>query len=337
LKKIFILICFTFSFVITGFTEAQNEDKQLLFQRFLKQYNAGDLVNAEATLHLFLDSKVPLTEGQLIAAYNNLGAIELSLGKYDKALEYNFRAESLVSVKDQNSQELADIYNNRGRIFNIKKSFDVAVEYLEKSIRIYQNLGVQNKIALDHLSSAYINISISFIETKNYSEALRSLGKNVKLNLEFNLSGLSLTYLNISKTYVRKGNSKKAEEFYLKCITSFIKEYNKDYFRLAEVYFDYGLFLRSSGKNSESLEILKKALSICLKNYGSKNTLTSLSYKLIGDHYKNISDNKTALTYYQNALISVSNNFSNPDIFTNPSIDSSLFDIRLLDNLKSKA
>jgi CHAT domain-containing protein len=106
---------------------------------------------------------------------------------------------------------------------------------------------------------------------------------------------------------------------------------------LAEVYFDYGLFLRSSGKNSESLEILKKALSICLKNYGSKNTLTSLSYKLIGDHYKNISDNKTALTYYQNALISVSNNFSNPDIFTNPSIDSSLFDIRLLDNLKSKA
>ena len=30
-------------------------------------------------------------------------------------------------------------------------------------------------------------------------------------------------------------------------------------------------------------------------------------------------------------------NFNNPDIFTNPSIDSSLFDIRLLDNLKSKS
>ncbi len=31
------------------------------------------------------------------------------------------------------------------------------------------------------------------------------------------------------------------------------------------------------------------------------------------------------------------NDFDNPDIFSNPQIDSSLFDIRLLDNLKSKA
>src|SRR5659263_65294 len=75
----------------------------------------------------------------------------------------------------------------------------------------------------------------------------------------------------------------------------------------------------------------------CIKSYGEKHTLVSLSYKLIGDHYKNISDYSTALMYYQKALISVANNFNDPDIFTNPSIDSSLFDIRLLDNLKSKS
>ena len=88
----------------------------------------------------------------------------------------------------------------------------------------------------------------------------------------------------------------------------------------------------------KSLETLKKALSICLKNYGEKHTLVSLSYKLIGDHYMNISDNyDSALYYYQKSLIAVVKDFNNPDIFTNPSIDSSLFDIRLLDNLKSKA
>ncbi len=43
------------------------------------------------------------------------------------------------------------------------------------------------------------------------------------------------------------------------------------------------------------------------------------------------------MEYYQKSLIAVVNDFDNPDIYSNPSVDSSLFDIRLLDNLKSKA
>jgi CHAT domain-containing protein/tetratricopeptide (TPR) repeat protein len=337
LEKIFLIFYITFSFVFTDFSEAQNEDKRLLFQRFLEQYNAGDLVNAEITLHLFLESKVPLTEGQLIATYNNLGTIELSLGKYDNALENNFKAESYVNRKDQNSQDLAAIYNNRGYIYNIKRSYDVAIEYLEKSIRIYLKLGTGNKELLNSLSLVYINISISYLETKKYLLALSYLEKNVNLSSKFDISGLSLTYLNIAKIYVKISNSDKAEEFYLKSITSFIKEHNKDYFRLAEAYFDYGLFLRSEGKTAEALEVHKKALTICLKNYGEKHTLVSLSCKHIADDYIQLNKFDSALYFYQKSLIAVVKNFNNPDIYTNPSIDSSLFDIRLLDNLKSKS
>jgi len=337
LKKLILHVFFSFSLVLSNNLIAQEVEFNAHFQTFLKYYNSGDILNAEKSLISILKSSDSLTKSRLIAVYNNLGVISLTLGKYDKALEYNFKAESLVSNKNQNSQSLADIYTNRGYIFIIKKTFDVAIDYLEKSIRIYQNLGTSDDNVLNSLSYAYINISIAYIETKNYLLAITYLEKNVLLNLKYNLSGLSLTYLNIAKTYVKTGNSKKAEEFYLRSITSFIKEYNENYFRLAEVYFDYSLLLRSSGRNEESLKTLEKALSICLKNYGEKHTLVSLSYKLIGDNYKNISDNSTALFYYQKALIAVANNFNNPDILTNPSIDSSLFDIRLLDNLKSKA
>ena len=45
----------------------------------------------------------------------------------------------------------------------------------------------------------------------------------------------------------------------------------------------------------------------------------------------------SALEFYQKSLIAVVKEFNNPDIYSNPSIDSSLFDIRLLDNLKRKA
>ena len=74
-----------------------------------------------------------------------------------------------------------------------------------------------------------------------------------------------------------------------------------------------------------------------MKNYGEKHTLVSLSYKHIGDDYLLQNKLDSALYYYQKSLIAVVKNFNNRDIYTNPSIDSSLFDIRLLDNLKSKA
>ena len=57
----------------------------------------------------------------------------------------------------------------------------------------------------------------------------------------------------------------------------------------------------------------------------------------MGDNYHNQNNYDSSLYYYQKSLIAVVKDFNNPDIFTNPSIDSSLFDIRLLDNLKSKA
>ena len=295
------------------------------------------MLNAEKALSSILESNVALKNNQIIAVYNNLDVVNSTLGNYDKALEYSFKAESFIDKQDQKPQDLADIYNNRGHLFNIKKSFDVAIDYLEKSIRIYKNLGTQDKNVLNNLSIAYVNIGIAYIETRKYALALNYLEKNVEINSKFKLSGLSLTYLNIAKTYVKTGNSKKAEEYYLKSITSFVNEYNEDYYKLADVYFDFGLFLGSVGRNTESLEALEKASLICIKNYGKNHTIVSLSFKLIGDHYKNKSDYSTALMYYQKALIAVANNFKNPDIFSNPSIDSSLFDIRLLDNLKSKA
>jgi CHAT domain-containing protein/Tfp pilus assembly protein PilF len=295
------------------------------------------MLNAEKALFSILGSGITLNNNQRIALYNNLDVVSSSLGNFNKALEYSFKAESLINEQDQNPQDLADIYNNRGHLFNIKRSFDVAIDYLEKSIRIYLNLSFQNKNVLNNLSIAYANISIANYETRKYSEALKYLQKNVVLNSQFNLSGLWLTYLNIAKNYVRLKDSTRAEEFYKKSITSIINEYSKDYYRLTDVYFEYGLFLSSTGREAESLKVLEKASSISIKNYGNHHTIVSLSFKLIGDHYKRKSDYSSALTYYQKALIAVVNKFNNPDIFSNPSIDSSLFDIRLLDNLKSKA
>jgi len=70
----------------------------------------------------------------------------------------------------------------------------------------------------------------------------------------------------------KTGNSKQAEEYYLKSISTFQNESGNEYYRLADVYFDYGLFLSSVKRNKESLNEYRKGLSICLKTM-VKNTL----------------------------------------------------------------
>jgi CHAT domain-containing protein/tetratricopeptide (TPR) repeat protein len=337
LKKPVILLVIFLSFALSGNLKAQDLDFNTLFQKFLKYYSSGDLLNAQKSLISALESDTKLNNGELIAVYNNLGVTSLALGNYAKALEYNTKAEELVSVEGNNSQELADIYNNKGHIFNIRKSYDLAIEYLEKSIRIYLNLDNRNKNVLNNLTSAYINISIAYIDTKNYSSALRYLEKSADIKLKYKLSGLAFNYLNIAKIYVKTYNSIKAEEYFLKSITSFKTEFGPNYYRTTSVLFDYGLFLRSVGRYKEALAAHRNALTICLKNYGEKHTLVSLSYKLIGDHYQYQNSYDSALCYYQKSLIAVVKDFNDPYIFSNPSIDSALFDIRLLDNLKSKA
>jgi CHAT domain-containing protein len=284
-----------------------------------------------------LNSKDKLTPEYASAAYSNLGAVNNNLGIYEKALDYYDRAESLINDEHQYAVQLADIYINKAIILGKLKSYISAIDYFEKGIRVYLNPDYKKFNLYLRLSSAYLNLGVTYYETNDYNSAFKYLYKSASIKLKNNIPGIAIVNENIAKTFAKTGNSKKAEEFYLKSISSFIKDSGAKYYRLADVYFDYSLFLRSVGRNEESLELLIKALSICNHNYGEKHTIVSLSYKLIGDHYKIISDYPTALMYYQKSLIAVVKNFNNTDIYTNPSIDSSLFDIRLLDNLKSKA
>jgi CHAT domain-containing protein/tetratricopeptide (TPR) repeat protein len=334
-KIIFLIIIFSCAF--TKYSIAQKNDIDILFGRFVELYGSGDLFNAEKTLIFVLNSNYPLPEKHLIAVYNNLGATSSLLGKYSAALDYYNKAEELINNKQLPSKALADIYINKAIIYGIQKSYSSAIDFYEKGIRIYMNLSKNEANIFQSLSSAYLNIAIAYYEINNFKTASEYLDKSIKLKQIRHLKGLALAYLNTAKTYVKTANLTKAEEYYLKSISGFKNEYGDGYYRMAEAYFDYGLFLRSEGKTNEALDAHRKALSICLKNYGEKHTLVSLSYKHIGDDYLDLNNCDSALYYYQRSLIAVVNDFNDPDIFSNPPADSALFNIRLLDNLKSKS
>ncbi|MGD0342724.1 MAG: tetratricopeptide repeat protein, partial [Bacteroidales bacterium] len=300
-------------------------------------YNSGDIINAEKCLLHILDSNNRIPNKYSVFIYNSLGVISTSFGKYGDALNYYSLAEKSINIKTDSSAALGDNYINKAIIYGYQKSYPVAIDYFEKGIRIYTGIKNPDIRIRDNISTAYLDFGIIFYETGEFSTALKYLEKSKEIKSKYNLRGTALVDLNIAKAYVKLSRFKEAGKLFKESNDLLISEFGKDYFRLPEVYFEYGQFLYASGRQNESLETLKKALSICLRNYGEKHSLTSYSYKLIGDYYKNQSDYDTALKYYQRSLISIVTDFNDSDILTNPSIDSSLFDIRLLDNLKSKA
>jgi CHAT domain-containing protein/Tfp pilus assembly protein PilF len=308
-----------------------------MFQTFYDSYDKGNIVGAEKSLIVLLDHKESLNDEQLSALYNNFGAIYTLLGRYNEALEYYSKAESIVLNNKDYLTTLARLYINKALIFHYQRSYPSAIEYFEKGIRIYSSLSEQEKSKFSSLSSAYLNNGMTHLNTGNFKTALSYFEMSASIKDENNLPGSELVYLNLAKTYMKLNDPANAELFFLKSITGFRKTFGENYYRLPEVYFDYGLFLAGSGRNSEALEIHKQALSICIKNYGERHILVSQAFKILGDDYMLNYDYSTALTLYQKSLIAIVPGFNNPEIFTNPPIDSSLLDIRLLDNLKSKS
>jgi CHAT domain-containing protein/Tfp pilus assembly protein PilF len=337
LKKVLIVYIFLSGCISVSHISAQQDDMYSMFVKFNDLYSSGDFIAAERYMLTVLDSETKLPGSYIAAASNNLGLIKMKLGLYTEALDYFNKAENLTPNKKENIKELASIYNNKSRIYTFRRSYSTAIEFLEKSVRIYQNLENPDRSVLQNLSGAYLNLGIIYYEMRDYSSALENLEKSARLKLNNNLSETELTFLNLAKTYAQTGSLNKAEEYFTRSLTIMNNKFGGNYYRMAEVCFDYGLFLRSEGRNAEALEAHSKALSICLKNYGDKHPLVALSWKNLGDDYLAEADYTRALEYYQKSLIAVVDDFNNTDIYSNPQVDSSLFDIRLLENLKSKA
>jgi tetratricopeptide (TPR) repeat protein len=333
LKLLYVLLFIPFA------SQSNAQDEVIkMWPKISELMRSGDLIKSETLLLSILESGKKIPDQHKIIVYNSLGVINMLEGRYSISLDYYSKAEMITLQKEQQTSDLASIYVNKALVLIIIKAYDRAIEYLEKSIRIYNEVATKNDtVILKNLATAYLNIGLAYYELKEYKVALDYLEKSEKLKSENRFDGLPLVYLNLAKTFAKTGEVNDAEKYFQKSISGFKSEFGNDYNRLPDAYFDFGLYLRSIGRFDESLDAHRKALFICLKNFGPKHTLVSLAYKHIGDYYFYQNEADSSLYYYQRSLIAIAKDFNNTDIFENPSIDSAIFNIRLLDNLKSKA
>lgn len=298
----------------------------------------GDLTNAEKYFNKcivlrkeILDSYDP----RLARTYATVGAFLIKLAHYNKALEYLGLARNIyINFYDDAYSGLSGIYNNLGIInFNMGE-FSTAENFYLKAIQIFSRFPQSNE---NNLSYAYNNLGLIYYEMDSLNFALDWFYKNVDLLKNESPSGLFRAYIKIANTYKKLGNYEQAKYFYEQAIANIIYFHGNDHHELATAYLNFGLFYSENNEIEKGLELYYKALEIYLEHYGLKHPNISRCYYNIGANHNKQNMPDSALYYIQKSLIAVVEDFDAEDISTNPTIQTSISNLRLLSSLKLKA
>jgi CHAT domain-containing protein len=277
---------------------------------------------------------------ELIYSENSfsLGRIYMSLGRFyqtsyslNKSLDYYLKAEGIFS--DDNNPltiELGIVYWNKGLIYHLMGDSELALTYLFNARKIIETLFVDN---IQMLSTLYSDIGNIYKYTEQYdkaidyySQALPGADSVLKIKI----------YRNLASIHQLQGEMQRAG-YYLESI---MKDARND-LQLNNperglTFLNYGNYLLEMNADS-AVYYFEKALEILSNDYGyNKRDIAAALYS-VGDFYFKKNQPGKALQFYQRSLITISNSFSDTNIFTNPSLESLNLDIRLVKMLGRKA
>ncbi|CAF0841308.1 unnamed protein product [Rotaria sordida] len=204
-------------------------------------------------------------EIQASTGYHRLGELLLRMGNFEDAEE---AFEKLLDeTSNDDVENLAYIYNQLGRIKNIKGQYQAALEFYKKQLEIQQKLLLPNH---RNFTATYNDIGDVYANMGEYSKALEFYQKSLE-NAQKYLSpdhpALGATYNNIGEVYENIGDYSYALEFHeksleiqQKCLPPNHPELGATYNNIGEVYANMGQYSKALECYQKSQEIQQKSL-----------------------------------------------------------------------------
>ncbi|MES2837108.1 MAG: SpoIIE family protein phosphatase [Bacteroidota bacterium] len=272
--------------------------------------------------------------------YNGLGVSYANKGDYKLALESFFKClkikENILETtpSNANKNKVAAVLNNIGNLFKLQQKYDVALQYLYKSLSQKKELGDKKGMAKSYINigGVYQKLHNSKIDSAylSYIEAEKIL---TELNDE---KGLALVYNNLGIFFDYKKNYAKALQYYLKSST--IKEKNKEIAELSLSYNNIASIYLIENKHDKALLYAKKALEYSAITK-SRNNLKN-SYDILSQIYYNKGQFKEAYnatrnwSFYKDSLYVDELAKSNAELATKYETDKKQKEIALLNKDK---
>ncbi len=166
----------------------------------------------------------------------------LMLGKYDESINSAEQSEK-IALKENNAENLSEIYNQLGVIYYYKGEFDNTEKYWLLELEKNNEIGNPSYIA-QNLS----NLGIIAKNNGKYDKAIENYQAALKIQEEMNdKEGMAITISNLGNIYFHfRGNFEKALENYKTGLTLYKYLYKEEvqaevYNNMADTYNNIGL------------------------------------------------------------------------------------------------
>ncbi|WP_321515023.1 CHAT domain-containing tetratricopeptide repeat protein [Marinifilum fragile] len=305
------------------------------FNRALEFYRNSEFIYAEQS---FKNAIKTIEKGDvkdlnmIYRTYVNFGVIKRRIGKRRDALQYfNLAEKFTINHYGEGSQKLVPIYVNSGNIYNDLLDLFKAQSYYEKALSL---IGDGNSRYLSQINNNLGNIHYGKHE---YTVALNFYKESLLIKENAHEKDRSSTLNGIANCYKQLKNYKEADLYYLKSIND-IKSFGDDnHYKLGTLYLNYGIFQSKIKKKDNALKYLELALRVYISNYGENHPDVANCLQNLGEFYGKQRQNRKSLYFYQKALVSELENFSDSSIYRNPDVNRIEPQISLLRILKGKA
>ena len=229
-------------------------------------------------------------EGQ---ACGNLGNAYLSMGDYQKAIDYLEKSLKLATELVDRAGE-GRAYGNLGNTYQSLGDFQKAIEYHEKDLKIAQQIG--NRAGE---GGAYGNLGNAYQALGDYERAIKYHAKCSKLAKEIgDRAGEGGAYGNLGIVYKSLGDYQKAIEYHEKHL-KIAKEIG-DRAGEGRACGNLGVAYKSLGDNQKAVEYHEKHLKIA-KEIGNRAG-EARAYGNLGNAYQLLGDYQKAMACHENLL-----------------------------------
>lgn len=206
-------------------------------------------------LALAQEEKDSLTIGILT---RNMANAWYFLGSYDSAANGYFQSAAIFE-KSTWQLDLAETYNNLGRLFRKTRDLDRSLNYYNLAMAIYQKLNDKPGIAKILNESGVV-----FEYRGDYNEAIRRYEQSLKIDQALKDSvGVSYALNFLAGVYTLKKDFRKAEDYLNQVIT--LRKQIKDTFGMALAYTDLGVTLSAKGDGMAATGYLLESNRIAAK------------------------------------------------------------------------
>ena len=312
----------------------------------LALYRGTVLFHSKELDHALIDAKMALKEAKEIK--NNILELESAIltakilfeqGKLDAALnmaEYGENLHTSISEKEikRHPSLSAYLYHIKGKIYRKKGELHAALEYLQKSLLLEQNVksvgfraDLSNDLGVCYASQGKINLalkyfekSLEYYEKEGHTIQVIKLLNNIGMinwqrgeldnALEYFERGLKLSkvegtdqftsgiLLNLGLVYWNKGDLTAALKYFEQSLAVFKKLGRKH--EIAKCLNNIGLVYQHQGKIELALQYFQQSLEI-LESIDNKTEM-AVTYGNLGNSYQIKGELGKALEYYQKAL-----------------------------------